>query len=162
MLLGLIFPGLEWGIFINQKISAVVKNSFYYKCFTAVIFGANIQHFQEFLLFDIILVSKSVCDFLWLKVFSNSVYILSWNQPRIQGIFLFWYQMVAKVCHLYLELIRHQRGKVPLGWDCHQAYEVYTKLTLFTKYVSLYIKNFICALIWTNLPIPVDLPPLTK
>ena len=42
ILLGLIFPGTER---INHKISAVVKNRFYYKCLTAVIFGANIQHF---------------------------------------------------------------------------------------------------------------------
>ena len=32
-----------------------------------------------------------------------------------------------------------------LGQDCHQAYKVDTKETLFTKYdVSLYIMNFIC------------------
>ena len=30
-----------------------------------------------------------------------------------------------------------------LGQDCHQAYEVDTKETLFTKYVSLYIRNSI-------------------
>ena len=27
--------------------------------------------------------------------------------------------------------------------DCHQAYEVDTKVTLFTRYVSLYIRNLI-------------------
>ena len=30
-----------------------------------------------------------------------------------------------------------------LGQDCHQAYELDIKETLFTKYVSVYIGNFI-------------------
>ena len=55
----LIILGLERGIFVNHKISAVVKNLFFY----AVIFGANIHYFYKFLSFDIILVSKLVCDF---------------------------------------------------------------------------------------------------
>ena len=63
--------------------------------------------------FDIILVSKLVCDFLWLKVFSNSANFLSWNQPCIQGIFLFWYRMGEKAYRLYFVL--YQRGKMP--WD---------------------------------------------
>ena len=56
----LILLGLERGIFVNHKVSAVVKNRFYYKCLIALIFGANIH---EFLSFDIILLSKVVCDF---------------------------------------------------------------------------------------------------
>ena len=41
----LILLGLERGIFVNHKVSAVVKNRFYYKSLTAVIFGANIHYF---------------------------------------------------------------------------------------------------------------------
>ena len=37
--------GLERGIFVNHKISDVVKNRFYYKRLTAVIFGVNIHCF---------------------------------------------------------------------------------------------------------------------
>ena len=40
----LILLGLERGIFVNHKVSAVVKNRFYYKCLIAVIFGANIHY----------------------------------------------------------------------------------------------------------------------
>ena len=62
ILLGLTFPGLERGISVNHKVSAVWKNHFYHKCLTTVIFGANIYYF-EFLSLDIILVSKLICDF---------------------------------------------------------------------------------------------------
>ena len=62
ILLRLIFPDLERGISVNHKISAVWKHRFYHKCLIAVIFGANIHYF-EFLSFDIILVSKLMCDF---------------------------------------------------------------------------------------------------
>ena len=41
----LILLGLVRGIFVNHKVSAVVKNRFYYKSLTAVIFGANIHYF---------------------------------------------------------------------------------------------------------------------
>ena len=37
--------GLERGIFVNGKLSVVVKISFYYKCLTAVIFGCKICYF---------------------------------------------------------------------------------------------------------------------
>ena len=133
-LLGLIFPGLERGILNTHKISAVIKNPFYYKCFTTLIFGANIQHFQKFLSFDIILVSKLMCDFLWLKFFNNSANILSWNQSCILGIFLFWYWIAEKVCCLYL--VWYQRGEMPWERDCHEAYKVgtNTKEIFFTKY----------------------------
>ena len=134
MLLGLIFPGLERGILNTHKISTVIKNPFYYKCFTTLIFGANIQHFQKFLSFDIILVSKLICDFLWLKFFNNSANILWWNQSCIPGIFLFWYWTAEKVCCLYL--VWYQRGKMPWERDCHEAYKVgtNTKEIFFTKY----------------------------
>ena len=62
ILLGLNFPGLERGISVIHKISDVLKNRFYYKCLTAVIFGGNIHYF-DFLSFDIILVSKLMCSF---------------------------------------------------------------------------------------------------
>ena len=62
ILLGLIFPGIERGISVIHKISAVWKNRLYHKCLTAVIVAANIHCF-EFLAFDIILVSKLMYDF---------------------------------------------------------------------------------------------------
>ena len=122
--LGLILPGLEWGIFLNLKKTVFIidswllKFSSQYLALPRVSFATFLQvcnfitkrlqnrcflwnlcvfceifknsFFYEhvcWLLLDIILVSKLVCDFLWLKVFN----ILSWNQTRIQGIFLFWY-----------------------------------------------------------------------
>ena len=57
--MGLIFSRCRKGYFCQLQDKCCRKKTFSI-CLTAVTFGANIQHFQEFLWFDIILVSKFV------------------------------------------------------------------------------------------------------
>ena len=75
--------------YFNTQCKCYLKKMFSL-CSNAVIFGDIFQNFQKFLSLDIALVSKLVCDFLWLKVFSNSANILSWNQSQIRASNLKW------------------------------------------------------------------------
>ena len=91
--------------FLPFEYCEIFKKSFFYR---TPLLAASGYYFTTAKL-----ITKLVSDFLWLKVFSNPANILLWNQPRIQGIFHFWYRMAVKVFRLYLELFRYQRGEMP-------------------------------------------------
>ena len=131
-----------------------MKNRFYCKCLTEFLEPIFCTARVFFILYYF--------DFqvrVWF--FSNSANIVSWNQPRIQGIFLFWCQTVAKVCCVYLMLLQYQRSKILWRQDLIKHLKVYIKQILHKVWCfPLYLEFHV--LIWTNPQIPVDLSQFKK
>ena len=109
-----------------------------------------LQNFYEQLFYRTTLLAPSGNYFTKAKLITKLVIFYDWK-----------FFMVVKVFCLYLELFQYQRGDA-LGKRLSSSIWSLHKKDTLQSIVFPFIVRIYHLLIWNNLQIPVDLPPLTK